>query len=121
MWFLASVLLLWGTTVMLARWDDHILPAIIQWAWWTASLYVCAVAALAEPFRDLHAKVMGMFGYSLVVIYYTTVTAVYTSLVPVDAGRPDLWPTVFLTVNLMGPLALITLGCLSPAVQRGDS
>ena len=118
MWFFAAVLVVWGTTATIGRWDVAVLPPVVAWGWWTVTLYACGTAATAERFRTLDAKLLGMFGYALVVIYYTTQSAAYLALLPSDAGRPDLWPTVFVVVNFLGPLVLVTVGCLGAGVQR---
>ena len=118
MWFFAAVLVLWGTTATIGRWDTAILPPVVAWGWWTATLYACGAAALADSFRTLMSKLSGLFGYTLLVIYYTTQAGAYLALLPTDAARPDLWPTIWLAVNLLGPLTLATLGCLASGVQR---
>ena len=118
MWFFGSVLILWATTVTMERWDPWVLPLHARWVWWTFCLYACGLAALHEQFQTLPTKIMGIFGYCLVVFYYTTMSTTYIYFLPHDADHPDLWATVYLTVNLLGPLVLITVGCLGPAVQR---
>ena len=56
------------------------------------------------------------------VIYYRTMSDTYLLFVPTDSDHPELWPTIFLAVNLLGPLLLVTAGLLSTAVQsRGRS
>ena len=123
MLFFGSVLLLWMLTVLLTGLPDSAVPPVGAWAIWTLCLYLCGGAALAEPFRTLTARLCGVLGYSMVVIYYIHMPGTYLPMMgglPTAAPHPNLWPTVFLAVNLLGPLALITVGCLSPAVQRGD-
>ena len=64
---------------------------------------------------------MGLFGFCLVVIYYRILPDTYMQFLPTDADHPDLWPSVFMVVNLLGPLVLITVGLLKATVQtRGE-
>ena len=118
MWFFVAVLVLWGFTFELSRWEDWVLSPVTLWTWWTCCLYVCGIAAATGRFLSLSERIMGMFGFCLVVIYYRTMSETYLKFLPTDAGNPDLWPTVFLAVDLLGPLLLVTVGLLSTSVQR---
>ena len=118
MWLFVAVLVLWGSTVTMDQWDNWVLPDIVQWAWWTFHLYACGIASTTGRYLNLAEKVMALFAYCLVVIYYRTMSDTYLGFLPADADNPDLWPTIFLAVNLLGPLLLITVGLLAPAVQR---
>ena len=118
MWFFVAVLVLWGTTFEMARWDHWVLPTVTEWTWWTFSLYVCGIAAATGRFISLAEKLMGLFGFCLVVIYYRTQSDTYMQFVPSNEAHPDMWAAIFMVVNLLGPLILITVGVLSPAVQR---
>ena len=118
MWFFAAVLVLWGSTFELARWDAWVLSPVTQWAWWTFNLYVCGIAAATGSFTSLAERLMALLGYSMVVIYYLTLSDTYLEFLPTDAGQPDLWPSVFLTVNLLGPLLVTTVGLAAQGVQR---
>ena len=117
MWFFAAVLILWGSTYELGRLDAWVLTPVTLWAWWTFNLYVCSAAASYCRFSSLAEKLMGLFGFCLVVVYYQAMSVSYMEFLPTDPGSPDLWPTIFLTVNLLGPLILITAGLASQAVQ----
>lgn len=117
MWFFVAVLILYGATYTMAEWDAYLLHPVVEWAWWTFHLYVCGIAASSSRYVSLGDKVMGVFGYCLVVIYYRTMPDTYMDFLPTDTANPDLWPTVFLTINLLGPLLVITAGLLAPAVQ----
>ena len=117
MWFFVAVLILWATTATMARWDPWVLAPIVQWFWWTLNLYVCAAAALSDRFTTLESKLLGLFGYCLVAVYFTTMGETYLEFLPSSTDNPDLWPSIFLSVNLIGPMVLITVGCLGPAVQ----
>ena len=121
MWFFLAVLFLWGTTAVLGRQDEWVLPPLVEWGWWTVCLYTCGTAAVSERFTQLHTRVMGLFGFSLLAVYYTTMAGQYMEFLPTDADNPDLWPTVFLTVNLLGPLTVVSLGCMRATVQYGRS
>ena len=120
MWFFLAVLLLWGTTASLGRQDDQwALPPHVIWGWWTICLYLCGAAALREGYATLQNRVMGLFGFTLFIVYYSTMADVYLEFLPVRADNPDLWPTVFLSVNLIGPLLLVSAGCMRASIQRG--
>ena len=118
MWFFVAVLVLWGTTFQLAAWEHWVLPPVTQWAWWTFMLYVCGIAASTGRYLSLAERLMALFGYCLVVVYYRTMTETYLQFLPTDSNNPDLWPTVFMAVNLLGPLLLVTVGLLAQGVQR---
>ena len=118
MWFFAAVLILWGSTAFYGEWDSWVLPPVVEWAWWTFHQYTVGAAALSENFTSLASRVMGVLGYTLLVIYYTTMSATYITFLPTDSTNVDLWPTIFMMVNLVGPIVLATAGCLQPAVQR---
>ena len=119
MWFFLAVILLWGTTAVLGRQDQWSLPPLVQWGWWTISLYLCGTAAISDAYTTLQARVMGLFGFTLFVVYYTTMSSTYLDLVPSDTASPNLWPTVFVSINLIGPLLLVSAGCMRATVQRG--
>ena len=118
MWFFVAVLLLWGTTFELARWESAMLPPVTRWMWWTCVLYVCGIATTSERYVRMADRIMGLFGFCLLMIYYRIASDTYITFLPTDADNPDLWPTVFLAVNLLGPLALVIAGLMSNAVQR---
>ncbi len=119
MWFFLAVLVLWGTTTVLGRQADWVLPPLVQWGWWTASLYVCGSLACAETYATLQARVMGLFGFTLFVVYYTTMSATYLGFLPTDSDNPNLWPTIFLSVNLLGSILLVCVGCMRATIQEG--
>ena len=118
MFFFVAVLILWGSTATMASWSSWVLPPVVDWAWWTFHLYVCGIAALSESFTTLQARLMGLFGYTLLVVYYTTQHETFMEFLPESADHPALWASVFLTVNLLGPVLLVTVGCLGAAVQQ---
>ena len=119
MWFLAATLILFGSTFELDRWGHWALPEVTLWAWWTFQLYVCGVAAATGRYMTLPDRLLGLFGFALMVVYYRVAWDTFIKFLPTDAANPDLWPTIFLTVNLLGPLLVTTVGLLAPAVQRG--
>ena len=114
MWFFITVLLLWATTAIQGRLDAVVLPPLALWGWWTVTLYLCGVAALNEPFETIQARLMGLFGYAMLALYYVTMAGLYMEFVPTSSEHPDMWPTV----NLVGPLLLATLGCMRASLQR---
>ena len=119
MWFFVAVLILWGTTTMLGRQDDIVLPPIVVWGWWTIVLYLPGWAAVEESWATIQAKLFCVFGFFLLTAYFTTQSAIYLPLLPTNADHPELWPSVFLTVNLLGPMVIVVWGCISPVIQRG--
>ena len=118
MWFFLAVLVLWGTSAVLGRLEPYVLPPLVQWGWWTVCLYLCGTAACTEAYGTLPSRMLGLFGFTLVVVYYTTMADTYMKFLPVDASNQNLWPTVFLAMNLLGPLLLVSVGCMGAAIQR---
>ena len=118
MWYFVAVLVLWGTTVELAGWQDWVLSPITLWTWWTFNLYVCGIAATTARYVTLGEKLLGLFAFVLVVAYYRTMSDTYMGFIPEDASNPDMWPTIFLSVNLVGPLLLATVGPITSAIRR---
>ena len=102
MWFFAAVLILWGSTATMASWDHWVLTPIVEWGWWTWHLYVCGIAAASGRYRTVAEKVLGLFGFCLFAVYYRTMAETYIEFVPVDVDHPELWPMLFLAVNLVG-------------------
>ena len=102
---------------MAGHWDSWVLPPLVDWTWWTFHLYAVGIAATTTRFVSLSERIMGLFGFVLVVFYYRLMSEEYLKFVPTDADNPDLWPTIFLSVNLLGPLLLVTVGLLNTAVQ----
>ena len=119
MWFFFAVLTLWVATHFLSFISDTwVLPSMLEWGMWTYGLYLCGYAALTESFKMLHDRVGGIFGYSLLVMYYITQSATYMEFLPENAARPDFWPSIFLSINLAGPIVLTSLGCMQTTVQK---
>ena len=104
---------------MLGRQDAFILPPLLKWIWWTVTLYACGASAIASPYEQLQEKIMGVLGFTLVVCYYTTMSDAYMALLPASAEHPDLWPSAFVSVNLIGPVLLMFAGCARATIQRG--
>ena len=118
MLFFLAVLLTWGTTAVIARQAEWVLPDLLVWSWWTICLYGCGVASLRDKFQTLQSRVMGALGFSLFVVYYTTMSAVYLTFLPSNPDIPNFWPTVYMTVNLLGPLLMVSAGCMRAAIQE---
>ena len=119
MWFFIAVIVLYGTTAYLGRQDSAVLPSLVQWGWWAVALYACGLTANLTTFLTLTDRMAGLFGYTLFLVYYMTQSATYTKFVPTDSANPELWPTVFVAVNLIGPVILVSVGCIGVAVQKG--
>ena len=121
MWFLAAVVGLWMLTELLASHQvAGALPDVVVWGWWTGLLFVTCGVAISIPLAGLLGRVTGLMAFLLLVLYYATQFATYTSFVPADATQPHLWPTIFLTMNLVAPLLLAAVGCMKNAVQIDD-
>ena len=118
MWFFVAVLILWATTVQMEEWPVWLLPKTVEWTWWTFHLYLCGIAASTGRFLTTAEKVMGLFGFCLVVLYYRTMSGTYMEFLPSNETHPDMWAAVFTVVNLVGPIILISTGVLKTAVQR---
>ena len=118
MWFFAAVLILWGSTATMAQWETWIINPIWLWGLWTVNLYTCAAAAMIEKLSSFTTKLAALFGYTMIVVYYTTMGETYLELLPTSTTNPDLWPTVFLAVNLVSPMVMITAACMGNLVQR---
>lgn len=119
MWFFIAVLVLWVSTALIGRQDSYVLPPVVQWCWWTTVLFVCGVAATRSAFLNLSDRMGGLFGFALFLLYYMTQSGTYVAFLPADSANPDLWPTVFVAVNLVGPVVLVSAGCIATTVQRG--
>lgn len=118
MWFFLSVIFLWGATEVLARPIAVILPPVVIWGAWTSTLWLCGYTAFQSNPSTLLARLGAIIGYPLVVIYYATQAGTYLTFLPSDSANPDLWPTLYLLVNLLIPLALVLIGCLSAGYTR---
>ena len=115
-----AVLLLWGATAAIERWGGGS-PPIIVWVWWTSALHLCGAAAWADLYLSLAQRVSGLLSYTMLAVYYTTQQATYLGFLPADPANPDLWPTIYLVVNLIAPIAMATVGIARMAIQEADS
>ena len=113
-----ATLLLWGITQGLDQRGDA-LPSLVLWAVWSAALLGCAAAAWADVYLSLSARVAGLMSFSLVSLYYITQQNVYLTFIPADPAYPDMWPTLYLVINLLAPIGLVTMGISRMAIQRG--
>ena len=118
MWFFLSVLMLWGMTAVLGRQEDWFLPPFLIWGLWTACQYSCALLSFQGGYKAFYTAIATGFGFTLVLIYYSTQAAIYMEFLPKDAANPNLWPDLFLYLNLVIPLFMMLIGCLSHAVQK---
>lgn len=119
MWFFIAVLILWGSTTVILGQDEAILPPIIQWGWWTITLYLPALAAIEESWESVLSRILAVVAAFMLVAYFTLEIDNYITLLPTDADSPDLWPTIFVFANLLGPWFGVLYGCSKPLILRG--
>ena len=60
----------------------------------------------------------GLVSYTMFAAYYITMQAHYLALAPTNAEYPDLWPTLYMVLNLLAPIGLVTIGVARMAVQK---
>ena len=89
------------------------------WAWWTSSLYLCGAAAWADTYLSLSNRVAGLVAYTMFAAYYIAMQSHYLVLVPANPDFPDMWATLYMVVNLLAPIGLVTVGIARMAVQHG--
>ena len=113
-----STVILWGITAVL---PGRELPSpLITWAWWTSSQYLCAGASWEETYESARDRVMGVAAYTLVATYYIVMQPIYMEFIPLDADRPNLWPTIYMVVNLVLPIGLVIGGLCRGAGPEGE-
>jgi len=113
----AAVLLLWLITEAVEAGGAY--PPLLIWALWTSALFLCGAASWADVYLTLTNRVAGLAAYTMLTVYYITMQAEYLQFIPSDADYPDLWPTLYMVINLVSPIGLVTVGILRMAVQRG--
>ena len=114
--FFAAVIALWATDAFLGRGVGIDLPPLFTWGIWTIALYLPGVAAVEESWVAFHSRLCGVFGYTLLVLFYVRELEGFAGFLPY--GDDPVWRIILLMVNILAPLAVATAGCLSPAVQR---
>ena len=116
MWLLVAVLVLLGSSEVIAGLDDHVLPPVARWGWWTLTLLGCGLASIHAPFGRFHQKAMGLVSVTMFYTSYPLLWDTYVGMIPAEpADFP--WTTVFLTVNVILPLILVTIGPLLPVIR----
>ena len=50
-------------------------------------------------------------------IYFITMQGQYLGFIPSNPEYPDLWPTLYIAVNLAAPIGLVTVGIVRMAIQ----
>ena len=116
MMFFAAVLALWAADAFLGRAGGIDLPPLFVYGIWTIAMYLPGVAAVEESWEAFHSRLGGIFGYTLFALYYIREFEGFAGFLPY--GEDPTWRVIFLMVNVLAPLAVVTTGCLSPAVQR---
>ena len=123
--FFLAVLFLWVVTVAYGGEVSVLagLPPISLWGLWTAALYLVCWIALETKFTSFQDKMSGLLGYTFVVIFYITMSETYLTIIPSDSDpdHPNLWATVFLAVNMLGPIVMISAGCMRATIQGGGT
>ena len=118
MWLLASVLILLGSSTVIAGLDDHVLPPMARWCWWTANLLTCGLAAIYANYATFWWKAVGLVSVTLFYLSYPLLWDTYLSMIPdTPAGFP--WPDVFVVANVVLPIILVTIGLVRPVVRMG--
>ena len=118
MWLLIAVLAMLGSAEVIGGLDDHILPPMARWSWWTATLLACGVASIYDGYGRFHQKALGLVSVTLFYTSYPLFWAHYLRMLP--AAPEDFpWAPVFVAANVLLPIILVTLGPLLPAVRMG--
>ena len=113
----ATVLVLWVSTEALEAGGAY--PPLLIWALWTLALFLCGAAAWSDVYLTLANRVAGLVAYTMLVIYYITMQTDYLKFIPSDTAYPDLWATLYMVINLVAPIGMVTVGILRTAVQSG--
>ena len=120
MWLLTAVLVLLGSTEVIAGLGDNALPPMARWSWFTASQLSCGLAAIYSPYVRFHWRALGLASITLFYISYPMMWDKYVSIMPTEpVGFP--WPDIFVAVNVILPLLLVTMGPVLPSLgfRRG--
>ena len=113
--FVATVIL-WATTAVL---EGRELPSpLLTWGWWTAAQYLCAASAWEDAWLTARDRVAGIAAFTLFSAYCIVMQETYVGFVPASELYPDLWPTVYMTMNLALPIGLVISGICRVAVQN---
>ena len=126
----AAVLILWVSTGILefsagSQAIREGLPPLVVWGWWSFALFLCALAPFGEVYESLLERTAALASYTMLALYYISMQSTYLAYVraltpdPAQAGNPDLWPTLYLVVNLGAPALLATVGIIRRGVQHG--
>ena len=116
MWLLLAVLFLLGNTEMIGGQMSHALPPIARWGVWTASLLGCGLSSLYHPWGAAHWRMIGVGSITLFFMSYMMMWEDYLALMP-EGGH---WPYVFVTFNVVLPIAFVAMGPLRSAVRTGE-
>ena len=116
MWLLAMVLIMLGSSEVIAGLEDHVLPPMARWGWWTLTLWMCGVASIYAPWGRFHWNVMGLLSVSLFYCGYAFLWPTYVQMIP---ASPDTlpWAEVFVVANVILPLVMVTIGPLRPVAR----
>lgn len=83
-------------------------------------LLACGVASVYERFGRFHRKALGLVSVTLFYLKYPLFWGTYTGMVPsMGDGGATLGAVMFLVVNVLVPVILVTVGPLLPVVGVG--
>ena len=60
-----------------------------------------------------------MGAFTLFAAYCIVMQPTYLGYLPTNGEYPDLWPTIYMTMNLMVSIGLVIAGICRVAVQQG--
>ena len=115
MWLPVMVLVMMGSTGVIAGLDDHVLPPLARWGWWTLTLWACGVASIYAPYNAFHWRALGLISVSLFYVSYPLLWDTYILMMPVADNFA--WPEVFVLANIILPLVMVTIGPTKAAVK----
>ena len=115
MWLLAAVLVLLGSTEIIAGLGDNALPPVARWAWFTTSQLSCGLAAIYSPYARFHWRAIGLASITLFYISYPLMWDKYIIIMPTEPATFP-WPDIFVAMNVILPLILITIGPILPVM-----
>ena len=116
MWFAVAVLVLLGSSQVIAEFPDHVLPPIARWGWWTATLWGCGLASIYSGYARFHWKAIGLLSVMLFYASYPLLWDTYSgTMLATHAVIP--WATGLVAANVVLPIIMVTIGPLLPVVR----
>ena len=109
-----AVLVLYGSTAIMGGMDDHVLPPLVRWSWWTVLLLACGLGSIYSQYNRWHSKALGLIGCSLFYVSYPLLWTSYASFIPED---DDAWYRIAVLVNIVVPVVMVAIGPIVPSVR----